>query len=263
MSYPLVDVHAHMDYLGWEKTLPQVLKRAEDAGVKAIISNGTNRLSNEKVLALSKKYPVIKCAMGLYPIDLIGLASDAAGVPVQKGPLDVDEELVWIKKHKESIVAIGEVGMDFHWDKEQHRKQEDNFNAIIEFAKKIKKPLIVHSRAAEEKVIEVLEAQKAKRVVMHCFSGKKALVKKAIDLGFHFSIPANIERAQHFQTIVDITPIPQLLTETDSPWLGPIKDKESEPAFVAMTIKKIAQIKKLDEKEAALLIFKNYKELFE
>ncbi len=263
MNYPLVDVHAHMDFLGWEKTLPEVLKRAEDAGVKAIISNGTNRISNEKVLALSKKFPIIKCAMGLYPIDLVGLASDASGIPRTEGPLDVHEELAWIHKHKDHIVAVGEVGMDFHWDKEHHKKQEENFNAIIEFAKKINKPLIVHSRAAEEKVIEVLEAQKAKKVVMHCFSGKKSLMKRARDLGFYFSIPANIERAMHFQTIVDLVPMSHLLTETDAPWLGPVKDETNEPKNVALTVKKIAQIKRLEEKEAALLIFRNYKELFE
>lgn len=259
---PLVDVHAHMDHDEFKADLPNVIERAKAAGVKAIISNGTNRMSNENVLALSKKYPIIKASLGFYPIDLLGLGPDEAGLPHQKGPIDLDEELKFIKKHKDDIVSIGEVGMDFHWDKEQHKKQEEQFTQIVEFAKKIKKPLIIHSRKAEEKVVEILESQSMSKANMHCFCGKKRLVKKALDLGCRFSIPANIERAQSFQMIVNMAPISQLLTETDSPWLSPFKDKLNEPANVALTVKKIAELKGLDEKETALLIYKNYQELF-
>jgi len=258
---PLVDVHAHMDFKGY-KDLPAMLERAKAVGVKAIISNGTNRISNENVLALSKKYPIIKCAMGFYPIDLLGLGPDEAGLPHQKGPIDLDEELAYIKKHRDDVIAIGEVGMDFHWDKDHHKLQEEQFTQIVEFAKKIKKPLIIHSRKAEEKVIEILEAQSMSKANLHCFCGKKRLVKKALDLGLRFSIPANIDRALSFQMIVNLAPISQLFTETDSPWLAPVKDTLNEPANVALTVKKIAELKGLDEKETALLIYKNYQELF-
>ncbi|MFQ5621375.1 MAG: TatD family hydrolase [Candidatus Nanoarchaeia archaeon] len=259
---PLVDVHAHLDHALFKKDLGEVIQRAEQAGVKAIITNGTNRPSNENALALAKKYPIVKAALGFYPIDLLGFGPDEAGMPVQKGPINLDEELDFIKKNKDNVVAIGEVGMDFHWDKEQHKKQEENFHQIIEFASKLKKPLIIHSRKAEAKVVEILETQSAKKVIMHCFSGKKSLVKKGLDLNLNFSIPANVERSQSFQMIVNLTPMDNLLTETDAPWLGPNRDERNEPKNVALTVKKIAELKKLDEKEAALLIFKKYKELF-
>jgi len=261
MSYPLVDVHAHMDHEGID--LKAVLGRAREAGVKAIISNGTNRLSNQAVLKLAKEHDIIKAACGFYPIDLLGLGADEAGLPKQEGPINVEEELEWIKKQRNEIVAIGEVGMDFHWDKEQHKQQEENFHAIIELARKIKKPLIIHSRKAEAKVVEILETQKFNNADMHCFCGKKGLVKRSLDLGLKFSIPANIHKALSFQMIVNMAPIHQLLTETDSPWLSPNKPEPNEPKNVQLAIQKIAELKGLDEKETALMIYKNYQDLFE
>ena len=100
-------------------------------------------------------------------------------------------------------------------------------------------------------------------VVMHCFSGNKKLIQRAAGLGYYFSIPANIIKLQHFQTLVEMVDINQLLTETDGPWLSPYSQGHNEPAFVAEAIKKIAEIKKLTEKEVADQIWENYLVVFE
>ena len=99
-------------------------------------------------------------------------------------------------------------------------------------------------------------------VDLHCFSGRKHLIKRAAKLGYYFSIPPNIVKAQNFQIIAEIVPLTQLLTETDAPWLSPFPDKVNEPAYVRETIKKIAEIKKLTENEVADQIWKNYQKVF-
>jgi len=132
----------------------------------------------------------------------------------------------------------------------------------LTLAEKIKKPVVIHSRKAEKECIEIIETFKIKNVDMHCFSGNFKLVKKVQDNGWFFSIPTNIVRLFHFQKIVEETPMSQLLTETDSPYLSPFIEKRNEPSFVVETIRKISEIKKLNEEEVKKLIFMNFQKIF-
>ena len=130
------------------------------------------------------------------------------------------------------------------------------------FTIKLKKPLVIHSRKAEEECLEILEEELQFNqipVILHCFSGRKSLISKAAALGFYFSIPPNILRAGNFQTLVKKVDITQLLTETDAPWLSPFPEqKRNEPALVLESIKKIAEIKSLPIAETAKIIWENY-----
>ncbi len=257
-----VDCHCHLGHSYFKDKLDDVIKRAKKAGVKAIITSGVNVTSNRKALEIAKKYDIVKCSLGLYPIDLLGKMPDAVGLARQTQPFVLEEELKFIKKNKNKIIAVGEVGMDFFWDTNFHNKQKKNFEKIIKFVEKLKKPIIVHSRKAEKECLDLLESSKLKKVLLHCFSGKKSLIRRAYDLGYYFSIPAIIVRLQHFQTLVDMVDMSKLLTETDAPWLSPYPDKKNEPSFVKETIKKISEIKKLNKKEVENIIFMNYQKLF-
>jgi len=249
----LVDVHAHLDLKEFDSDLDEVINRAEVAGVKAIISNGINYKSNRKTLELSKKYSIIKPALGLYPDDAIKLTQE-----------QIQEELNFIEKNKDKIIAIGEVGLDYKYckKKQEQELQKDIFLKIINLSKKINKPIIVHSRKAESDVIEILEKEKAKKVILHCFSGKLKLIKKAEDLSYSFSIPTNITHSQHFQKLAELVDINKLLTETDSPYLSPYKNRRNEPSFIIESIKKIAEIKNISINETANNIFMNYQKIF-
>ncbi|MEK6959625.1 MAG: TatD family hydrolase [Nanoarchaeota archaeon] len=258
----LVDVHAHLDHDKFKPDFDIMLAQAKAAGVKAIITNGVNPASNEGLIALSKKDPIIKVAMGLYPLDALGLGADAAGLPTQTGPVDMDAALSYIESRKDDIVAIGEVGLDFKMDDKFHAAQKVNFERIIALSEKIKKPMIIHSRGAESDIVAMLESSKVKKAVLHCFSGNKKLIQKAADLGLSFSIPANIVKMQHFQLLVSMVNSSQLLTETDAPWLGPVSGVRNVPQNVRLAVEKIAEIKGLDIGEASMLIFKNYQVLF-
>ena len=258
----LVDVHCHLNHDDYKGILDEVIDRAKEAGVKTIVTSGVNVPTNRAALALAEKYDIVECTLGMYPIDLLGLGTDEAGMERQPESFDMDEEFKFIKENKDKIFGIGEVGLDFHWDKEHHDKQKENFQKIIEFVEKIKLPIIIHSRKAELACVEMLESSKIKKVDLHCFGGRKHVIKKGADLGYFFSVPTNIVKLLHFQSLVDIVPLGQILTETDGPLLSPHVGKVNEPAYVVESVQKIAEIKGMVAEEAANQIFKNYMDFF-
>lgn len=249
----LTDVHAHLDLIN---RLDKVIYRAKKAGVKAIITAGVNPETNKKTLEISEKYDIVKAALGIYPIDALSRETNKPNI------FDVDKEIDFIRKNKDKIIGVGEVGLDYKTG-ENKEQQKEVFVKMIELAVELDKPLIVHSRQAEEDVVEILERFDFKKIIMHCFNGNKKLVKKIIENNWFFSVPCNIVKSFQLQYIVKETNLSKLLTETDAPFLSPYPGRQNEPAFVKETIKKIAEIKGLDEEEVSNIIFMNYKNLFE
>ena len=252
----LIDVHAHLDHERFKKDLDEVIKRFKEAGGEFIFSSGVDKNTNRIVLDLSKKYDCVKASFGLYPIDALERETGNIG-------FDVDEELVWIEEHRDDCVCIGEIGMDFNEGRGKVLEQEQVFRKVLELAKKINKVVIIHSRKAELEAIDIMEDEKMTDVVMHCFHGNKKLIKRCIENGWSFSIPPNITRLEHFKMLVEMVPLNQLLTETDAPYLSPFAGERNESANVAITIREIAKIKRIDEEGVAEQIFKNAEELFE
>ncbi len=268
---PLIDTHCHLTHKYYQENgVENFIKRAEAAGVQAILCSGITPISNRKTLELSKKYKIVKASLGLYPIDLLGIkmGDDDIGFGPPAQTINIDEELKFIEQNKGQVIAVGEIGMDFHWaEKEKTLSiQKENFRKIIRFAKKINKPIVIHSRKAELECIDVLEEELPNKeipIIHHCFGGKKKLMKRAAELGHNFSIPAVVKRLQHFQMLIDIVPITQLLTETDGPYLSPDPEGKSESAHVIESIKKIAEIKKITLKKAEKQVWENYVRIFE
>lgn len=246
----LVDIHAHLTYPPLMDKTDKIIKNAKNANVKAIISNGTNPQSNREVLELSKKYSIVKPALGYFPDHIVEDGIDA-----------FKKELEFIKKQKP--IALGEIGLDFA-RYPNDKLMIKSFEEFISLSEKKKIPMIIHSRKATKEVLEILESSKAK-VILHYFCGRKSQIKKGIDLGFSFSISTNIIRLQQLQDLASLVPITQLLTETDCPWLSPygnFPEFVNEPAFIKESIKKIAKIKKMNIKETQDSIFMNYQKLF-
>lgn len=262
----LIDIHCHLNHDRLKNDLDEVLDRAKKAGLKVIITSGVNVPTNREVLRIAEKYDIVKCSLGIYPIDALNIKIDALdeiGLTRQSEPFDVDEELEFIKKNKNKIVAVGEAGMDFKYLKQYEKEQRENFQKVISLVEKIKKPIVVHSRSAEDACIEMLESSKLKKVVMHSFGGRKSLIRRAADNGWSFSIPPVIARLQHFETVVSLVNINQLLTETDAPWLSPVQGERNEPKNVIESVKRIAEIKRFTAEETANNVFLNYKRMFE
>jgi len=242
----LIDVHTHLDLIEEQgKNIDKVVNNKE---VSIIITNGTDPKSNRKVLEYSKKYDKVKPALGFYP-----------GRVLEYTEAQIDEEIKFIKSSKP--VAIGEVGLDLkHYG--EIEKQQIALKKLIELSNELEIPLLVHSWGAEKEVIDFLEENKAKKIVMHCFTGNKELTEKALELGYYFSIPTSIVKSKTFRKLAKRVPLNKLLTETDAPYLSPVEGEINEPSFIKYSIKKIAEIKGIDEEELEKMIFINYQNLF-
>jgi len=255
----LVDVHAHLDNEEFNKDLPSILSHE---GLAAVVCNGVDTASNRQVLELCKKYKNLKAALGIYPTHCLKM--------IESNPSSFEKEINFIDDNISSgnAIAIGEVGLEYqeveNLDDKNKGIMNDCLKKFLDISKKHDVPIIIHSRKAELETIDFLEKNnmKGKKVIMHCFSGRKHLVKRIIDNGWIFSIPCNIIRSEHFQNIVKETPIKQLLTETDAPYLSPIAGERNDPRNIIYAIKKIAEIKGLSEEDTANMIFQNYQEVF-
>jgi len=254
----LLDIHAHLDHFAFKDDLDKVIERAKNV---LIVATGINPSSNRFALELSKKYENVKCALGIYPIEALQEEAKSGEYPIKIEEFDVDEEIEFIQKSKNNIVAVGEVGLDYSIVKDKNKEQKDVFEKLIRLAEKLNKPIVVHSRKAEQDVIEMLETSKSKKIVLHCFCGNKKLVKRAQDNNWYFTIPTNIVRSQQMQFLAETTNINNIITETDCPYLSPFAKTRNEPAFIIEAVKKIAEIKKMDLIEVENVIFKNYMDL--
>lgn len=246
MEAKFVDVHNHLDMC---KDISEVATRAKENNV-LIIAAGVDHKSNAALINLSKDYGNLKVCLGLYPTEVEKL--DDKGI---------EKEINFITEHKDNIVGIAEIGLDLY-EAEELDIQKKGLRKFINLAKDLNLPVVVHSRKAEEKTIEFLEGFKYSKVIMHCFSGSMKLVQRIIDNGWNLSIPATVKYSEHFQKIVEMTPIEQLFCETDSPFLHPEKERNNEPANVIEGYKKIAEIKNLDLEEVKEKIWKNFRRDF-
>jgi TatD DNase family protein len=256
----LIDVHCHLDFKGLRERMDEVVANAQKVGVKVIITSGINPETNRLALEYASKYDIVKASFGLYPIDALEREDESFKA------FDVDSELKFLVQNKDKFICIGEVGLDLHSGKDIE-KQKEVFGKVLELAKKLDKTVIIHSRKAESEALDMLEKSGIKKVVMHCFTAKKSLVKRAYDDGYYFSIPPVAVRLQQFQEMIKMVDINHLLTETDSPFLSPFKNEDgsfnvNEPANVTETVKKIAEIKGMDEEEVKKNIWMNYQKLF-
>lgn len=248
-----IDAHCHLDLLSKESgvDLSKEIEKAREKGVKKILTNGVNFENNNEVLKIADNYEEVEACFGIYPTDAVNIIVE-----------ELDELFDFISLEKDNILGIGEIGLDFKEtiEEEDQLKQITVFERILELAKKLDKPIFVHSRKAEKECIEMIEKSgiKKDKVVMHCFSGKKALVKRIIDNGWFMTIPTAVKNSEHFQMVVKDCPITQLLCETDSPFLHPDKEFPNSPVNVIESYKKIAEIKKISLKEAEERIEDNF-----
>lgn len=245
----LIDVHCHLDRFD---KIDELISRMRKSGVGIAVAHGVNANSNRKVIDLSVRFPEVKAALGLYPIEALAMKEKA-----------IEDEVEWIRGQERDIVAIGEVGLDLKEDQELFSKQQRVFQYFIDLAIELDKPIIVHSRKAELQCILQLEQSEAKKVIMHCFSGKLSLVKRIVENKWAISIPTSVRNSEHFQKVIEMVPIEQLFCETDSPYLHPDRKFPNEPANVSASYEMIAKIKGIKVRDVEKKIEGNYKRLFE
>ncbi|MDX2451218.1 TatD family hydrolase [Desulfosarcina sp.] len=249
-DHPLVDVHAHICDPDFDEDRTDVLTRARNAGVEAIVAVGENLGDSRKNVELAKVYPMLKAAAGLYPTVL---------------DLDqADEMVAFIRLNRSHLVAIGEVGLDYWVVKEKSQKevQREIFKRFVELSKALDLPLNIHSRSAGRHAIALLLENSATQVQMHAFDGKAGAALPAVEAGYFFSIPPSVIRSRQKQKLVKRLPLACLLVETDSPVLGPIPAMRNEPANLSISIQTIAQIKNVPEEAVMEAVSDNTRRLY-
>ncbi|MEZ0361064.1 MAG: YchF/TatD family DNA exonuclease [Hydrogenobacter sp.] len=228
----MIDTHCHLDLLK-EEDLKESLK---DTSIEYLITIGYDRKTIENAIKLAEENRHVFCAIGFHPHE-----ADKIG----------DEDLLWLKdvaKKHLKVRALGEIGLDFYKDYSDRKKQEDIFRKQIGIAIELGLPLVIHSRNAEDKTIEVLKEEKAYEVggVMHCFTGSYEFMRKCVDLGFYISYSGIItyKNAETLREVVKRTPTARILLETDSPFLTPqpARGKPNKPPYIWHTANVMAQL---------------------
>ncbi len=246
----IVDTHTHICDSSFDMDRGQVLDKAADAGVGAVISVGENIADARRNIELADRHPMIRPAAGLYPT-ILDLAK-------------AEEMQSFIRKERLKLVAIGEVGLDFRVVKEepQRRLQKEILKGFINLSKKLDLPLNIHSRSAGRHAVALLLEYGASRVQMHAFDGKASAALAAVEAGFFFSIPPSVVRSRQKQKLVKHLPLSCLLVDTDSPVLGPDPKQRNEPANVIIAIQAIAELKNVSEEKVVKAITENTKRLY-
>lgn len=246
----LVDTHAHLCDTVFDPDRESVLQRAQKAGISTILSVSENLSDAEKNLHLAARYPMIRAAAGLYPTNL---------------DLDLATEMcAFIRRHRNELVSIGEVGLDY-WiikDEAQREMQREIFRRFIDLGKELSLPLNVHSRSAGRHTVAMLLELSAAGVQMHAFDGKASAALPAVEAGYFFSIPPSIVRSEQKRKLVRKLPLSSLLVETDSPVLGPVPRERNEPANAPIAVKTIAEIKGITETQVVEGIQENIRRLY-
>lgn len=249
----MIDTHIHLDSTKYKNDLPEVIKRAKQAGVNYFINPGSNLESNEKIINLIRLWrKEIIPAFGIHPHDASKFN---------------DEIYENIKKYCQTYkaVAVGETGLDFHYNFSKQDVQIDVFKKHIQLAQELDLPIIIHCRKAENQVYEILK-DKNVRGVIHCFSGNWEEAQKFLDLGFYLGVTGVVTFPKAFtlQEVVKKTPLERLLVETDGPYLAPVphRGKRNEPAYIILVAEKIVEIKKVSREAAKEQLNKNAKICF-
>lgn len=261
----LFDVHAHLSSERFADDLEQVLVNAKEAGVSTIISNGLNPEDNLQVLKLSQRFPIIKPAVGFYPVDTVLRSMRAAGVdyPSRDPDYSAEEGIASVAALAEQAVAIGEIGLDGYWVPEEFwEEQERVFRQLIAIALEHDKAIIIHSRKRERRCLEILLEMGVKKADFHCFGGKVKLAREIADAGYYLSIPANSRRSESFKRMLETIPRTQLLLETDCPYLSPISGERNEPRHVMETAKFAAELWGCAISEVEAQLGHNFEKLF-
>lgn len=246
----LFDAHCHLDDRKFRADLPQVLKAAEEAGVEAMLCCGANMETSASSVELANEHKNIYAAVGVHPHDAKELDEDALFT------------LEIMTKNKK-VVAIGEIGLDYYRDLSPRDLQRHWFIEQIKLANKLGMPIVIHDRDANGDVFEILReyASFENGVQLHSYSGSAELARQYVKLGAYISIsgPVTYKNASEKREVVKTVPIERILVETDSPYLTPEPKRgmRNEPAFVAHTLEKVAELKGMDPVEAARITTEN------
>lgn len=251
----MIDSHCHLDHEPLYNNLDEILKRSKDVGIEKLLTICTTLESFKKIKFLVDKDNIIYGTFGIHPHETKNNKVTASQI--------IDE----IKANKK-IIGIGETGLDFYYNYSEKTDQIKSLEEHINAAIKLKIPLIIHSRNAEDETLEIFNKYKNfdLKILMHCFTGSKNFAEKLLDLNAYFSASGIItfKNSIDLQETFKFIPLEKVLIETDSPYLAPVpnRGKKNEPSFVKFTAEKLADIKDISKSELIKATTSNFNDLF-
>lgn len=251
----LIDTHAHLDFDDIQEDFQKVLNEMSDAGVEKVIIPGVEPSSFNKIIELIDTYDNLYGAIGIHPSD------------AKKWDDGSYEQIKNLAQHPK-VVAIGEIGLDYYWDKTFNDIQKDVLRKQVQLAKEVQKPIIIHDREAHGDILEILKETNAKEVgvVMHCFSGSPEFALECIKEGFYIALGGVVtfKNAKKVHEVAKVVPLDKLVVETDSPFLTPVpfRGKTNSPAKVRLVAEKIAELRNISLEEVEQATTQNAYKLF-
>lgn len=251
----IFDTHAHYDDDAYKEDLDDVLQKNKDAGIEKIVNVAASLRSCVTTTELTKKYPHIYGAIGIHPSDT--------------GEL-VDEDIKLLEQYcdNEKIVAVGEIGLDYYWDEPEREIQKKWFDMQLDLARKVKLPVIIHSRDAAADTLDIMKAKKSEDIggVIHCFSYGTEMAREYLNMGFYLGIGGVVtfKNGRKLKEVVEYAPIESLVTETDSPYLAPVpyRGKRNTSANIPLVIEEIASIKSMNPDDVEDILWNNALRLY-
>lgn len=258
----MVDTHCHLNFNKYDDDRDDIVAKAAHAGVTRIIIPAVDEETARQALDLSQQYDGVYAAVGIHPTDTKDFNA-TMGAAIEK------------LSHEPKVVAIGEIGLDYYWDKSPKEKQFEAFKAQLAIAKERALPVIIHNREASDDVITILEewAQdlpdklQNRAGVLHSFSAPQAIAERALDIGFYlgFTGPITFKKAEDLRSVARTIPLDRILVETDGPFLTPepYRGKRNKPEYIPYIVERLAGLKGITNEAMAQASTENALRLFE
>lgn len=252
----LFDTHAHLHFPDYADDLDAVLERARGAGVRGMVTIGTDRESNQAVVEMARRVPDVWATVGIHPHDA-GDAGEADFAEMEK-----------LARSEAKVVGFGEMGLDFYRNLSPPEAQREVFRRQISMARELGKPLVIHCRDAHDETLAILAEERAREIggVMHCFSGDVQIARRCLDLGLFISLagPVTYKNARALPEVARFVPEDRLVVETDCPYLPPTphRGKRNEPAYVALTAAFVAGLRGVAPEALGAAVTANASTLF-
>ena len=247
------DTHAHYDNSRFKPNRDALLKSLPDKGISLVLNPGCNMASSKKVVAMAESYPFLYAAVGVHPHD---------SKTMQTGDLEILEALA----QNPRVVALGEMGLDYHYDHSPRDVQRQRFRQQMDLARKVKLPAIVHQREAAADTLETLSDYRDVSGVVHCFSGSLETAKRILDLGWYLSFTGVItyKNAVRSHEIIRYMPKERLMIETDAPYMSPepYRGRCNSSLYLPYIAQTVGDLLGISSEEAALLTLENGKRCF-
>ncbi len=247
------DSHAHYDDERFDEDRYELIESLKDKKVDYVVNVAADMDSCFTSQELAKKYPFVFCSVGVHPHDVENMT-------------EKDYETLHELSKYEKAVAIGEIGLDYHYDLSPRDKQRYWFKRQLELASEVNLPVIIHSREASQETFDIIKESKVRDGVIHCFSGSAELAKEYVKMGFYIGVGGSLtfKNARKTVEVVETIDLKNIVIETDAPYLTPIphRGKRNDSSYLEFVVQKIAEIKGISEEEVANVTFENANKLF-